>query len=497
MSQTMTRPPNVLVIMSDEQSWDTMGCTGNPAARTPALDGLCAESTSFDRAYTPFPLCCPSRTSLWTGMMPRHHGVLGNWRPVVPALRQAGLAVDFRRAGYHTIYNGKWHVPGTTPQEMGWTDTSAIPAIINGQDRGRYIPDYREYATRAGYQFDPRHIENLTADDLAAIGNGTPYATSSVRTEHYLEPWQTEQFLKALDRRPDDLPWLAVCSFNAPHFPLVVPAPYDSLIDRTAVRLPETLARGSATKPREVRESRYATDFAHLTEQDWVECIAHYLGLCALVDTQIAQIIDYLKETGGWDNTVVVFTSDHGDLMGAHGLMEKGHLLHYEEDLRVPLLVRHPDVPAARVQSLVSICDIAGTIAELAGVTRSLSDDGRPFTEMLGRSDAAPTRTHVTAETTLAGGHAGGHGEPFFAGDWEFPRDSLNLSVRTSDIRYIYRSHDEDELYDLGLDPYEQVNRANDPEYADRRRTLRDLLAAEIGNSFSGMADVLRSPVTV
>ncbi|HVV98983.1 MAG TPA: sulfatase-like hydrolase/transferase, partial [Planctomycetaceae bacterium] len=215
----MSRRPNVLIVMSDEQSWDTMGCTGNPAARTPNLDALCAESTSFDHAYTPFPLCCPSRTSLWTSRMPRHHGVLGNWRPIVPQLRSAGVAQAFRQAGYHTIYTGKWHVPGTTPAQMGWADASAIPAVLKGRDRGRYIPDYREYAASRGYQLDEKHIENLTAADIAATRD-QPYATASVRLEDFLETWQTGEFLQALDRRPGDSPWLATCSYNAPHFPM-------------------------------------------------------------------------------------------------------------------------------------------------------------------------------------------------------------------------------------------------------------------------------------
>lgn len=499
----MTARPNVLVVMSDEQSWDTMGCTGNPAARTPALDELCAESTSFDHAYTPFPLCCPSRTSLWTGLMPRSHGVLGNWRPIAPELRSGGLAADFSRAGYHTIYTGKWHVPGTTPQQMGWADTSAIPAVINGQDRGRYIASYREFATAQGYDFDPTHIENLTAADLASTKD-RPYATSSVGLDHYLETWQTGQFLDALQRRPDDRPWLAACSFNAPHFPLIVPEPYDKIIDRSAVRLPASLATGPTTKPREVSQSRYATAFAHLSENDWIECIAHYLGLCALVDAQLARIVDHLKRSGEWANTIVVFTADHGDLMGAHGLMEKGHLLHYEEDLRVPLFVRHPDIAPSRVDNLVSLCDVAPTIAELAGVDdptpvartgpagTATPKDGISFASMLGRRDPAPTRAFVTAETTLAAGRPGGHGEPFHAADWQYPQDSLNLSVRTPQLRYIFRSHDEDELYDFRTDPHEQHNRAADPAYATQRKELREVLADEIGDCFDGVADRLR-----
>lgn len=132
----MIARPNVLIVMSDEQSWDTLGCNGNRAASTPHLDALAATATAFDHCYSSFPLCCPARTSLWTGLMPRHHGVLGNWRPIEPHLREAGLASAFSAGGYHTIYCGKWHVPGTTPRRMGWADASAIPEVLEGRDRG-------------------------------------------------------------------------------------------------------------------------------------------------------------------------------------------------------------------------------------------------------------------------------------------------------------------------------------------------------------------------
>ncbi|MDQ2764160.1 MAG: sulfatase-like hydrolase/transferase, partial [Pseudomonadota bacterium] len=277
---------------------------------------------------------------------------------------------------------------------MGWADTAAIPAVINGQDRGRYIRPYRDYVAAAGYKFHPDDIENLSAEDLSAT-RIKPYATSSVPLKHYLETWQTGQFLRAFERRPADRSWLATCSYNAPHFPLIAPAPYDRLINRAKVRLPDSLASGPGTKPREVRESRFATDFAKLSEQDWVECISHYLGLCALMDAQVARIVEHLKRAGEWDNTIGVFTSDHGDMMGAHGLMDKGHLLHYEQDLRVPMFVRHPDIPAARTDNLVLMCDLANTIADLASVPRAMVNDGRAFTEMLGRADAPPLREYV------------------------------------------------------------------------------------------------------
>ncbi|MER7250775.1 sulfatase-like hydrolase/transferase [Kribbella sp. NPDC000426] len=485
---------NVLVVMADEQSWNTLGCTGNPAARTPNLDALAGESTVFDACYTPFPLCCPARTSLWTGLMPRHHGVLGNWRPIEPQLRSAGVAQAFAAAGYHTHYNGKWHVPGTTPAQMGWADSSAIPAVLRGQDRGRYIEDYRTWAANRGYAFDPDHIENLTTDDLVALSK-EPYATSSVPLDSFLETWQCDTFLDGLDRRPADKPWLAVCSMNAPHFPMLVPSPYDRLIDRDRVRLPASWSTGTATKPREVRDSHFARDFEHLSEQEWIEVTSHYLGLCALVDTQFGRIRQYLEDAGEWDRTVVVFTSDHGDLMGAHRLMEKGHFLHYEEDLRVPLIVRHPDGRQSRNANFVSLVDVAATISELAGVTWDEQHDGRSFAAMVGNDTAAPIREYVTAETMLHDGHPGGNGDPFHAKDWQYPRDSLNLSVRTADHRYIFRSHDEAELYDLATDPWEQRNLASTAEGASTAALLAGLLADEVCDVLPEAAALVRKSV--
>lgn len=473
--------PNVLFVMSDEQSWDTLGVNGNAASVTPNLDRLAGEGTNFDGCYTPFPLCCPSRTSLWTGRMPRHHGVLGNWRPIETSLQGAGFAQAFRHAGYHTYYNGKWHVPGTTPSAMGWERASAIPPVVDGQDRGRYIDEYRTWVEARGYTLDPDHIENLTADDIAAMRD-RPYATSSVPLESFLESWQTDQFLADLLRRPRGAPWLAACSFNAPHFPLVVPAPFDALVDRAEVSAPASLATGHAAKPREVRESRYATDFEHLTDDDWREAIAHYLGLCALVDSKFGQIRAALEAEGEWDRTIVVFTSDHGDMMGAHGLMEKGHVLHYEEALRVPLIMKAPGRQPARTDELVSVCDVGPTLCELAGVPWGEDHDGRSVAALVGQHGLHRGRDYVIAETMLRDGHPGGSGESFRAADWQWPRDSINLSVRTRSHRYIFRSDDQDELYDLVADPHEQNNVVDDPRCAPVVERLRAVLVREVGD---------------
>ncbi len=482
----MSSRPNVLVLMSDEQSWDTMGCTGNAAARTPHLDALAERSTRFDGCYTPFPLCCPSRTSLWTGQMPRHHHVLGNWRGIRPDLADRGVAQAFVADGYHTTYTGKWHVPGTTPARMGWADYAAIPAVLDGKDRGRYIEAYRRYAAEQGYELLPDHIENLTAGDLKALRDPrAPHrATAEITEPHFLETWQTERFLETLRRAPDDRPWLAACSYNAPHFPMLAPAPYDRVIDRSAVTLPASWASGWETRPGEVQRSKFAQRFTDLDEAGWVDVIGHYLGLVALIDTQVGRILDHLRETRELDNTIVVFTSDHGDMMGAHRLMEKGHLLHYEEALRVPLLVAHPDSPAAQTGNLVSMVDIAPTIADLAGVPWDEPHDGRSFAGMIGGGE--PTRDYVTAETVLYDMEPdNAHGEHRDPSTWSDATDALNLSVRTPRYRYVYRSRDTDELFDHEVDPAEQVNRAADPAYGPVRDALRDLVFAEASDVFA------------
>lgn len=483
---------NVLVVMSDEQSWDTLGCNGNPAARTPHADALAENGTSFDGLFTPFPLCCPSRTSLITSQQPRHHHVLGNWRGIRPDLADQGIGADFAAAGYHTLYCGKWHVPGTTPQRMGFAESVAIPAVIDGKDRGRYIETYRDHAAAAGYELVPGNIENLTEADRAGLADpASPHrTTAAIDLDHFLEPWQTGQFLAALDRAPDDRPWFAVCSFNAPHFPFAVPRPYDTLIDRTRISLPPTWALGPDALPDEVAKSHFAGKFADLDEDGWIDVIGHYHGLCSLVDDQLGRIVAGLAARGELDRTIICYTSDHGDMMGAYRMVEKGHLLHYDETMRVPLLIKHPDGGAARTDALLSMTDLAPTLAELAGVPFERATDGLSYASLVGNPGAADVRDHVVGESLLwdldSENAAGEHRDP--AG-FDPATDAINLSLRTRTHRYNWRSRDRDELADLtAADPNPK---APTPDQTDLVTAFRRTLADEVRDVFPWAADQL------
>jgi arylsulfatase A-like enzyme len=484
MPPASAAPANVLVITADEQSWDTLGANGNPAARTPHLDALAARGASFVHSYTPYPLCCPARASLWTGRLPHDHHVMGNWRRIRPDLAGGGLVRPFAAAGYHTLYTGKWHVPGTTPGRLGFADASAIPAVLAGLDRGRYIEEYREYATAQGYRLVPGNIENLTAGDLEALRRpgAAPCGRAEIPLEHYLETWQTGRFLERLDARPAGRPFFAVCSFNAPHFPMIVPAPYDRLIDPAAVSLPPSLRYGPGTRPAEVARSKFAAH-ADLDEGQWRRLTAHYWGFCSLVDVQVGRIVAYLRAQGLLDSTLVVFTSDHGDMMGAHGLLEKGYPLHYEPALRVPLLVAGPGVaPGLRPRGLVSLTDVLPTVAALTGVDLPPGHAGISAAGALAPGAAAdtPLRPCAVAETFTFDGAEGGRGDYTGLDDFESRAGTVNLSIRTPAARYVFRWNDVEELFDLEADPGEVTNLAPDRSRAELVQRLREALLDEV-----------------
>jgi len=374
--------------------------------------------------------------------------------------------------------------------------------VINGKDRGRYIPDYRAYAGDLGYQLVPDNIENLTAADLGSLrAAGSHRATATIRLEHSLEPWQTDRFAEVLQRAPDDRPWLGFCSFNSPHFPFVVPEPYDGIIDRSKISLPASWATGFDDLPGEVRRSHFAQDFTDLDESGWIDVIGHYYGMISLVDDQVARIVGLLKSTGQADNTIIVFTSDHGDLMGAHRLMQKGHLLPYEEAVRIPLIISHPDGWTGRDDGMHSMPDLAATLLGLGGLDPFDLDpfdldrvgldrvgldrvgldraaiDGRSFADGSARDQVITESILWNRDSEAANGE---HRDPatFRAGP-----DTMNLSITDHDYRYIFRSDDIDELFDRRSDPDEMINLvAERPEVI---AAYRERLGAEVSDVFT------------
>lgn len=500
---------NILMILSDEQRYDTLGCNGNSVAKTPNIDALAHEGVNFSSCFTPYPLCCPARASLWTGLMTHNHHVFDNWVAIRPELRDAGLVDNFHKAGYYTTYTGKWHVPGTNPERLHFDSWSAIPAILNGRDRGRYIEDYRNYAESQGYKLVAGNMENVTELDLQNLTQPgkAPCATAEIVIDHFLETWQTNQFIGELEKCPEDQPFFAVCSYNAPHFPMLVPEPYDKLISPSDLILSPNFRAGREGKPKEIYDSKYFTNNEHLNEYEWKRLIAHYWGLCSLVDDQVGKIIKYLKATGKIDNTIIVYTSDHGDMIGSHGLNKKGFYMHYDEVTKVPLIIVDPDSRKdQKIDRLVSLIDIVPSLAELVGISINTNTidskiHGKSFCSLMNDPCAPKIRDFILAETfkfaqkELGNGFEGGHGEYIHPDSFNPDKNAYNISIRTENEKYIMHWRDKDEYYDLKKDPFENQNLYQEVIGTDTLLTLRNKMLNELIQTDSPLTDIVRKKI--
>jgi arylsulfatase len=462
-------PPNVLVLISDEQRVDTLGCygpvygrAGNPTLRTPNVDALAAAGTRFDAYITPYPLCCPTRATLWTALHPHEHDVLGNKRPIrLPDGFVPPVAV-FRDAGYHTGYVGKWHVPGAEPDELGFDDGRGL-----GRVWGRDIDEYRSYIRSKGYRIGG--VENLTSEEQALLeGDDPPSAGASVvPLEDYIESWVTDRARELLrDAVGARRPFFVAVGWNAPHFPMVVPAPYDTMYDAANVPLPPSFDDDLSGKPAAQQRRFSWTRVQHLSKDGWRRLIAHYWGLVSLVDDQVGRLIAELERLGVRGDTIVVYTTDHGDLMGSHHLMEKGAWNVYEETVRLPLIVTNPRSGAQNgvVPELVSPIDVMPTLLDRAGLRRPQGLAGRSAARLMERQ-VVEWRDALFGETAALSEQPGV--------DEDVPQADLDPNsvlivrwVRTHRWKYAFYSNDLDELYDLASDPDECVNLAADPAYA-------------------------------
>jgi arylsulfatase A-like enzyme len=454
------------------------------------VDGLARDGVRFDACFTPYPLCSPARASLWTSLYPHEHDVLGNKRAISPPAGFSSPVAALRDAGYHTGYVGKWHVPGAHPRELRFADARAL-----GRHWGRDIEEYRSYLRARGYTLSPHSVENLSEAELALLRGPNPPScgTSNLPLRDYLEWWVTDRAIELVrDAAAGGAPFFLVCGWNAPHFPMIVPAPYDTLYDPATVPLPPSFEDRLDGKPAVQHVRPSSTRVQHLTPEGWRKLIAHYWGLVSLVDEQVGRLLTELDRLGLSDDTVVVYMSDHGDLMGSHHLMEKGAWNVYEETVRTPLVIKAPQsATAGRVATeLVSGLDLMPTLLELAGVAAPEGLSGRSAAPLLARGteewpDAIYGETAALSERP-------GVDPPLAQAELD-PEDLLVVKwVRTHRWKYACYSNDLDELYDLGTDPWETRNLAVSPEHSGVVESFRARLLAWMDRTADPLLPKLR-----
>ena len=429
--------PNVLLLITDQHHRSALSATGNPHVKTPALDALAARGVRFERSYCTNPVCCPARASLFTGRMPHAVGINDNRRANLPA-DLPSLGRVFREAGYETAYAGKWHLP--------------VPYPAYAEAKKSKIPGF-DVLPLAG---DGTAGHEETGKGLAADGPVADAAAAFLRGQR-------------------EKPFLLVVSILNPHDTCETPdhpQNFRPLLGTPPAPFPPLPPNfgPSAGEPPAARERRGKLKeglTAGWTQDRWREYAALYYRLAETADGHLGRVLAALKEGGLSDQTVVLWTSDHGEMLGAHGLMHKQEM--YEEAAGVPLIVAPPAAAKAAVDAthLVSGVDVLPTLCDYAGIAPPEGVAGRSLRPLVeGRE--IPWRDQVVVEM----------GDP--------PEARM---LRTARHKYVAwaGAGDREQLFDLESDPGEMTNLAKDPAVAevlkDHRRRLREWVR-DAGDSF-------------
>jgi arylsulfatase A-like enzyme len=490
--------PNVLLIMTDQHRGDALGCAGNPVLRTPALDRLAREGARCARAYVQNPICMPSRASLFTGRYVRSHRVWTNGVCLPP--EEVTLAHVLGAAGYRTAAVGKLHFtptggppgPGRYEAQAAWRDPAPAAALDDwsgpyyGFQTVQLALGHNAPGGHYGRWLRREHPEALPLFDRAAAlrpPSGAPESwKSGLPVAQHSSTWVADTTIDFLRRQvgPDGpdaagrpgAPFFAVCSFPDPHHPFAPPAPWADAYDPAAVPPPVRRAGELDRLPPHFREHfrgawsrRGSTPPAHpdgLPEAQVREIIAHYYGMISLVDDNVGRVLGALDALGLAADTLVLFTSDHGELLGDHGLLLKGPFL-YESLVRVPLLWRLPGriAAGATLTHPVAHVDVVPTVLDLLGYEAPLGVQGQSLAPALRAGPAAPALRPWALTEYRTG----------------FSPDLSLKQIQDGRYKLTWYGHGAfGELFDLVADPHELENRFHDPACAGVRRELQDLL---------------------
>ncbi|MFB3825165.1 MAG: sulfatase [Bryobacteraceae bacterium] len=453
--------PNVLFLMTDEQHHRSLSLTGNPYIQTPNMDRIAREGVLFTGATCVTPYCSPSRASMITGVYPHRHGIVTNVG--ARARGQAPLAPDafpntemtLYRQGYSTAFRGKWHLGdlGDFPCYESFSYASKTP---RGYDQ---FLEERLPAARFAGDTDPGRYLGRPVEKIAAIRDawgrfqkavpGLGYIATIGRTvippELLPETQITNQVLELLERNRSRN-FMITASWHPPHDLWVVPEPYYSTVDRSKLHLTGTrdLDPWDAKGP-----SKILGDLAG--EEGVREYTAIYHGMVKYMDDQIGRVLGKLDELGLAGNTLVIFTSDHGDMAGAHGCIGKSIFGFFDDLVRIPLCMRFPGriKPGSVVRNPVSQVDYMPTILDYMGLPAPENVHGRSMRPLIeGRK--IPWRDYAFCQ-----------------------RGAGARMIRTGRYKYVYsRSPRAVALYDLERDPNEDRNLARVSAHSSTLRAM-------------------------
>jgi choline-sulfatase len=464
LAQTGRRPKNVLLLMSDQHRPHALGIDGDPVAKTPNLDALARSAVRFDSAYCSNPVCVPSRASLLTGLYTHNHGAYNNTVPW--PFEHKTIAHHFDRAGYMTGLIGKMHFVDAQTHgfeyRLDFNDwwqylgprTKLYAEELGRANSGSGMPQIDDLWRDSG---DPWKATRELDDRQGAVAVGR---ASKIPEQDHFESFVARESIRFLKNHGNQ-PFFLVSSFLKPHDPFMPATRFAEMFRPEDMKLPDTWGKVDLAKvPREIRDSILRnTPTPELSDVEQAKRrIALYYANLAQMDDCLGRVLNTLRELDLEKDTIVLYTADHGEMLGEHGLWQK--FVFYEPSVGVPLVVRAPGVSqvGARSKTPVSLVQTLPTLLELCGLSAASGMDGASFAADL-REPSQTRDTTVFSEYNL-----------------RTPR--AKYMIRRGDYKYNYYVNDTPELYDLRKDPKEMRNLALEPASAAKVEEIKAQLFA-------------------
>lgn len=443
--------PNILMIVADQMRYDCIGAARRYPVSTPNIDALARGGLRFAEAYTAIPTCCPARQALLSGVRPESFGAHWNYDITLPV---TGLPAHtytwtgaLQKNGYATAYVGKWHVSDELgPRNFGFDSFTS---------RREYLAYRRE-----------------TVGDLN-LTNGWLGQVDDIPTRHSRTHWLARTATDAMRRLVDSGgPWHLRVDFPEPHLPCLPTREFADRYDPADVEPWDSMGETFHGKPYIQHQQLYNWGIEDFSWRDWAPVVARYYAIISQLDDAVGAILRELDRLGAADDTVVVFTADHGDMCGSHRMLDK-HFIMYDDVVRVPLIVRWPRECASGspcCAPVTSSLDIAPTVLELAGLDVPQHLQGRSLVPLLRGETPAYWPSAVVA--TYNGSQFGLYAQRM---------------IRTQRWKYVWNLTDRDELYDMEEDPAELSNCIDDYRGSSTIVGLREALHDELSRCNDGL----------
>jgi arylsulfatase A-like enzyme len=465
------RKPHIVLLMADQLRLDCLSCYSDLPVKTPNLDALSQEAIIFDHAYCAAPLCVPTRTTMYTGKYPHNHGSMVNsgHNPGNDPEKPYGFLGPEHRTLYESLDEGGYQITHVGVQHL-YAEPGLQERVPDADIE--YLEAWTEFAQSRGippssYDFDhvkansvptPNQLGDYTVPFLFPTPNA--HMAHPLPAEDYMDMFWARRMVERIEHMDFANPQYIEALFWAPHPPHVVPEPYYSMYPPEGIELPESVGRWYEGQAGTLLNQTCGHLGSTAQRDDYRGAWSAYFGFVTYVDACIGMVIDALKARGIWEDALVIFMQDHGEMLGNHWLWEK-HCM-YEEATHVPLLIKPPGGGTGRRKQVVGHVDFADTICDFAGAKRLAGSQGTSWRRLIDDPDAL-----WREETFIEHNGDRGRGHQTRA---------IVAYIDDTLYKYIYNHGDKDELYNLRTDPHEAHSLIATSDYALVRKQLHDRL---------------------